>query len=87
MKETECPAEKESQLKTANKPNSITRKLCPFSREPCLHQKCALWIKTYKEPVNPLYTLRFEGCGLIQNIPWTPKEIFPQKGRPQNEQG
>jgi hypothetical protein len=65
--------------KPDNKANSIRRKLCPFSRQHCLQQKCALWIIARKESANPLYTLHFEGCGLIQNLPWTLKENSPSK--------
>lgn len=48
----------------------VKEKLCPLSQQTCLRKRCALWIKVHKQSVNPLFTLYFRGCGLIQNIPW-----------------
>ncbi|MFQ6068837.1 MAG: hypothetical protein ACE5KD_04750 [Candidatus Bathyarchaeia archaeon] len=62
-----------------NKSKPQPAKLCPVLNQDCHQDKCALWIKTHKQSSNEFYTLHYSGCGLLQNIPWTPREIFPQK--------
>ena len=78
---------------TVKKPTDKICPLAPLSytevekRQKCLGEKCALYVKivksrelkagdcTYSDPET---YLKFEGCGLIKNIPWVPVKI-PEK--------
>lgn len=57
------------------------QKLCPFRgmgfEEECIQERCALYVKIYRRTDNPrLYKkIHFEGCGLIQRIPWDVEAI------------
>lgn len=49
---------------------------CPFTRKPCMGEECACWIQICK-PVkiaegvyDPLRKLVYEGCGLVNTVPW-----------------
>jgi len=69
------------QLETNSMNEKKTRalKICPLTRKPCLTRNCSLWIRIQKQPPNPFWKLTYEGCGLINHIPFTPKEH--EKGR------
>lgn len=52
------------------------KKICPLmsiaqqGHYPCMGKECALWISIAKEIENPYIRLEYEGCGLIQRVPW-----------------
>jgi len=52
----------------------VTSKVCPFTQKPC-HEGCALYVRIVKPRtiagyVDPESVLAYEGCGLVQQIPW-----------------
>jgi len=61
----------------------LKKKYCPFIYNPnsCENrecsQNCALYIKVVKRDPNPMNfggILEYEGCGLVQHIPWKPRK-------------
>jgi len=58
------------------------RKVCPLMRaiylttdlhvdvQHCLGEDCALWVKLVKTSTLGLGKLVYEGCGLVNTIPW-----------------
>lgn len=37
---------------------------------PCIGEKCALWISIAKDMINPHYRHEYDGCGLVNTVPW-----------------
>ena len=55
-------------------------KSCPFSDTGfCQGSNCALWIKLVKIEAFATDYYTFEGCGLVQHIPWKQHEIVRAK--------
>jgi len=59
-------------------------KLCPLTRQTCLGDKCACYLRIMKERIlatkeyrftDPEYYYRYEGCGLMPKIPWKLEKI------------
>jgi len=49
-------------------------KTCPLNGKICLGPGCALWVELQKNTPNPFYRYVFQGCGLVQHVPWTPEK-------------
>lgn len=52
------------------------KKACPIlmgatgTYEDCMEEACALWVKLEKRTVTPYGHWEYEGCGLINTVPW-----------------
>jgi len=66
----------------------IKNKICPLSGQPCMREYCALYVRLQKPRIieyeingvkrrvaDPTTVLIFEGCGLLNQIPWKLEKI------------
>ncbi|RLG90022.1 MAG: hypothetical protein DRO36_06800 [Candidatus Hecatellales archaeon] len=66
---------------------NFKNKICPLTGENCLGKHCALYVRIIKpkilengviKTVDPISIYVFEGCGLIQQVPWKIQKIRRQ---------
>jgi len=66
----------------------IKNKICPLSGQPCMREYCALYVRLQKprilrydlngierKTIDPTGVYVFEGCGLLNQIPWRLQKI------------
>ena len=68
---------------------NFKNKICPLTGRACLGEHCALYVRVIKpkiikqglnEFVDPTGVYVFEGCGLIQQVPWRLQKIPIARG-------